>query len=323
MKKYSITAAEGLRTWQEIGQHAAADRALSAVARRNRLVRWVGWGASFFGLALFLVLGLWAMRRTPAPPSAAHASPVSGSLRKFEFTTDGVLTENWVRDFLHLQTGDSLEKMDLRALRQRLLGSLQVHEVLVERALPGTLRVSVKERHPVLRVATDGGLGNYKVYLVARDGVVFTGEDFPEAIMNQLPWMSGLPLQRSKGDAFLPVAGMDRVADLLAVARVHAASLMADWTVVDLSQFDPRPQAPLSLIKIQSAKLGELTFLEHNFNVPAGNYDTQINRLVFAAQQLGAKSAPILLHGLDLSVANQVIVQPLSLAAASPAKRMR
>ncbi len=323
MKKSSLTAAEGLRTWQEIGQHAAADRALSAVARRNRLVRWVGWGATLVGVALLLIFSVWTIRRTPTPPSTVPARPAAGSLRKFEFTTDGVLTEGWVRDFLQLHPGDSLERMDLLALRRRLLSSLQVSEAQVERVLPGTLRVSVKERHPVLRVATDSGMGNYKVYLLARDGVVFAGEDFPEPILNRLPWMAGLALHRGMGDAFLPVAGLNRVADLLAVAHARAAPLMADWTVVDLSEFDPRPQAPLSLIKVQSGKLGELTFLEHNFDIPAGNFDTQVSRLVFAVQQLQDKPVPMLIRGLDLSVANQAIVQPITLAASPPTRRAR
>ena len=319
MKKSALTAAEGLRTWQEIGQHAAA-RDLSPVARRNRLVRWAGWGATIFGAALLLLLGIWAMSRPPLPPLRAHASPPPGSLRKFDFSTDGVLTESWVRDFLQLHPGDSLEKLDLFALRECLLSSLQVRAATVERVLPGTLRVSVQERKPWLRVAADDGLGSYKVYLVARDGTVFLGEDFPDAILDQLPWMAGQALHRAKGDAFQPVPGMEAVADLLAAARARAPQLAAQWTVVDLSQFDPRPQAPWSLIKVQAGNLGELTFQAQISDTES--FAAQINRLVFAAQQLDEKPLPVLLHGLDLSVKNQVVVQPISLPAAQ-ARRTR
>ena len=299
MKK-SATTAEGLRTWQDIGQQAA-DRALSPVARRNRLIHWVGSGLMFCFAALLLLLGAWALRGSTAPPVRGHAEAPSAVLGKFEFASDGVLTEAWAMKFLQVHQGDSLDHLDVFALRERLLGSLQVRDASVERILPGTLRVSLNERKPWLRVATNDGAGGYKVYLVARDGTVFEGQDFPEQILNQLPWMSGLALHRAKEGGFQPVPGMEQVSNLLFAAQTHAPKVAAQWTVVDLSQFDPRPAAPLSVIKVQSGKLGILTFATTDF-------ETQIHRLSFVADQLEAK--PMLLHGLDLSLSNQVIVQP-------------
>ncbi len=302
MKK-SLTAAEGLRTWQDIGQHAT-HRALSPVARRNRLIHWIGSGLMFAFATLMLLLGAWALRGSTAVPARTRASQPFAALGQFEFKTDGVLTQDWAMNFLHLQPGDSLEKVDVFALRARLLSLLQVRDATVERVLPGTLRVSVVERKPWLRVATDDGQGGYKLYLVARDGTVFAGQDFPEQILNQLPWMSGLALHRAKDGGFQPVPGMDEVSDLLFAARAHVPTIAAQWTVVDLSQFDPRPTTPLhgSVIKIQSGNLGTLTF------APA-DFETQIHRLSFVADQLAAK--PMLLHGLDFSLSNQVIVQPV------------
>jgi hypothetical protein len=303
MKK-SLTPAEGLRTWQDIGQQSA-DRALSPVARRNRLIRWVGAGAMYAFALLLLLLSVWALRGAEAPPARGHAGLPPAALDKFEFKSDGVLTEGWAMNFLQLHQGDSLEKLDVFALRARLLASLQVREAAVERVLPGTLRVTVSERKPWLRVATDDGLGGYKVYLVARDGTVFAGQDFPEPILNQLPWMSGIALHRAKDGGFQSVPGMDQVADLLFTARAHVPKIAAQWTVVDLRQFDPSPSPWLSLIKVQSGDLGELTFISGN---PATNFETQIQRLSFVAGQLEVK--PMLLHGLDFSVPNQVVVQP-------------
>jgi hypothetical protein len=314
MKK-SLTAAEGLRTWQDIGQHAA-QRALSPVARRNRLIHWVGSALMFAFAALMLLLGAWALRGSTAAPARSHAGRPLSALGQFEFKSDGVLTRDWAMNFLQLQPGDSLERVDVFALRARLLSLLQVRDASVERVLPGTLRISVTERKPWLRVATADGQGGYEIYLVARDGTVFAGQDFPEQILNQLPWMSGLALQRTRDGGFQPVPGMDQVSDLLFAARAHVPKIAAQWTVVDLSQFDPRPTTPLhgSVIKIQSGNLGILTFAPTDF-------ETQIHRLSFMADQLEAK--PMLLHGLDFSLSNQVIVQPLTppssaLTASSP-----
>jgi cell division septal protein FtsQ len=312
--KSSAATIEGLRTWQDIGQRPAAARALSPVARRNRLIRWVGWGVMVFFAALLLLLGVWALRGSTTAPAHGPASLPSALLGKFEFDSDGVLTQGWAMDFLKLHQGDSLEKLDLFALRGRLLASQQVRDASVERVLPGTLRVSVKERKPWLRVATADGSGGYKIYLVARDGTVFAGQDYPDQILNQLPWMSGIALHHAKNGGFQPVAGMDQVSDLIFAAQTHAPKIAAQWTIVNLAQFDPRPTAPLSLIKVQSGDLGELTFATTDFA-------TQIHRLSFVAAQLEAK--PMLLHGLDLSLPNQVIVQPAAPPPSLDANRLR
>ena len=301
----SLTTAEGLRTWQDIGQHAAS-RALSPVARRNRLIHWIGSGLMFVLAALMFLLCAWALRGSTAPPARGRAGlPPAAALGKFEFKSDGVLTPDWAMNFLQLHPGDGLEKLDVFALRARLLASLQVRDASVERVLPGTLRVNITERKPWLRVAAADGQGGYQVYLVARDGTVFAGQDFPDQILQQLPWMSGRALHRAKDGGFQPVPGMEQVAGLLLAARTHAPKIAAQWSVVDLSQFDPRPTTPLhgSVIKIQSGNLGILTFAPTDF-------ETQIQRLNFVAGQFEAK--PMLLQGLDFSLSNQVIVQPLT-----------
>jgi cell division septal protein FtsQ len=308
MKKSTLTPEEGLRTWQEIGQQAAA-RPISPVARRNRLMRWAGWGMSILGIVLLAVLGVWAIHASATAPLNEHAARPPAALLKFEFTTDGVLTDGWAMNFLNLHAGDSLENVDVYNLRSRFLSLAQIKEASVERVLPSTLRIHVSERKAWLRVAVDDGKGGYQVYLLARDGTVFAGQDFPEKIMSQLPWMSGYTLHRSKDHGFQPVPGMNQVADLLAAAREHAPKIAALWTVVNLSKFDPRPEAPPygSLIKIQSGSLGELTFAA---NVPGNDFESQLKHLAFVAEQLDAK--PMVLRGLDLSLGNQVVVQPLT-----------
>ncbi len=313
MSKSAQISSEGLRSWQVINQHAEDD-ALSPAARRNRLVRWAGWGTTAFTGLLILLLSAWAVRSSHAAPLRGAAGPLVMPLAKVQFTTDGVLTEAWARDFLHLNVGDPLDKIDVFALRQKLLDTRQVSEALIERDRPGTLRIALKERHPVLRVAADTGAGGYKLYLVARDGTVFAGQDFPDLVLSQVPWMSGMALHRSKdGSGFEPVPGMDAVADLLKTARTHAPQIAAQWMVVDLGQFDPRPQAPLSLIKVpKSGDLGQLTF---DTTSAAGDFATQVDRLTFVAHTVQDKA--LLVSGLDMSIPDQVVVRLLSAPAST------
>jgi len=308
MKKSTTTAAEGLRTWQDIGQLVPA-RPITPVARRNQMMRWTTWGLGL-GVAIALVaLGAWALRVSASAPVSTFGHPTAKSpaaLVKFDFKTDGVLTDGWVMNFLKLKAGDSIQNLDVFALRAHLLSLQQVHDATIERILPNTLRVSVQERKPWLRVAVDDGKGGFDVNLVSRDGVVFAPQDFPQKVMDQLPWMSGLALHRAKGQGYQPIAGMEMVADLMSTAQTHAPKIAAQWTVVNLSKFDPRPEAPISLIKIQSGPLGELTFVA---GATSHDFLTQIQRLALVAGQLDAK--PELIHGLDMSLPNQVVVQPL------------
>jgi hypothetical protein len=306
----------GLRSWQEINQRAP-EAALSPAARRNRLVRWAGWAATLFTGLLVLLLTAWAVTRSSSAATLDAGGPLAMPLTKVQFSTDGVLTEGWVANFLKLQNGEALEKIDLFKLRDQLLGTKQVSEAVITRERPGTLNIALKERHPVLRVAVENGAGAYQVYLVARDGTVFTGQDFPDVILNQVPWMSGLPLHRAKEGGFEPVAGMAAVADLLQTARTLTPQIAAQWRVVDLSQFDPRPQAPLSLIKVpKSGDLGQLTF---DATLTAGDFPTQVDRFALAAHAVQDKA--MLVSGLDMSIQNQVVVRLLS--APAPARRVR
>jgi cell division protein FtsQ len=315
-KPASITPAEGLRNWHDVIDQHANDRAITPTARRNRLVHWTAWGTSIFAFTLLLLVCAWALRGSSVTNASTQPSPVATPLQKMIFTSDGVLTEEWAWQFLKIHPGDSLRNIDIFALRQKLLDLKQVKDAALVRELPGTLRITVQERRPWLRIAADNGAGGYSLNLVSRDGLVFEGQDYPDAVLNQLPWLAGATLHRAKEGGFAPIAGMDAVAELLSTARAQVPQEAAQWTVVDLSQFDPRPEAPVlsSLIKVRSTELGELTFLDHNFQ-------SQIQRLAVAVQDLEQKA--VLMRGLDLSLDNQVVVEPAVLPTSTPVSHAR
>jgi hypothetical protein len=208
-----------------------------------------------------------------------------------------------VRDYLKLHPGDSLQKYDVFALRKSLLACKQVSDAMVERVLPGTLRIRLSEREPWLRIAADNGAGGYTPYLVARDGTVYDGKLYGDDVLAHLPWLAGVALHHAPDGGFMPIAGADAVAELLTVARGSVPQLVEQWAVVDLSQFDARPAAPLSLIKIRSGNLGELVFL-------AGDFRTQIDRLALTAHEL--QDRQLTPKRLDMSIENEVVVQPLN-----------
>ena len=75
------------------------------------------------------------------------------------------------------------------------------------------------------------------MFLVAREGRVFEGIGFDEGMIETLPWLDGVKLVR-QGETFLPIAGMDTVAELLAKAKMEAEHLYRTWRIVSLARLE-------------------------------------------------------------------------------------
>jgi cell division protein FtsQ len=188
------------------------------------LVGGLGWGG-------WKVAG--ALREDPkAMPAAARAVP----LQSLELKTDGALNVDWLAQTLALPKHASLMELDLVALRDRLLADGQVISASLTRRFPNALEVRVRERTPVARAMAEIA-GQRQPLLIARDGVVFRGAGHDAAMLDSLPWLDGVTIARRDG-RFLPIAGMDVVADLLVKARLEADHLYRTWSVVSLARLE-------------------------------------------------------------------------------------
>lgn len=163
----------------------------------------------------------------------AEAAPV----KEVEFVTDGVLEKTWLVRALALPKGASLMQLDLYALKERVMATPQVRAATLTRNFPATLTVSVSEHSPVARVMAQVGDAPPVALLVAREGVVFEGHGFDPEMIATLPWLAGVKLGR-KDDAFLPIVGMEKAADLLAKAKLEAEHLYRTWDVVSLERLE-------------------------------------------------------------------------------------
>jgi len=173
------------------------------------------------------------MRHGPGEiPAAMKKAPVEVVL---VLVTDGVLDHPWAVSTLALPAGVSLLDLNLPKLREKLLASGQVKTANLTLSLPDTLAVTISERSPVARLtAAIPGVGLQEL-LVARDGVVFKGVDFDPAMIETLPWLEGFTLSRQRGE-FLPIPGMEAVAELLAKAKLEAEERYRTWEVVSLAR---------------------------------------------------------------------------------------
>jgi cell division protein FtsQ len=287
-----------MRSWQDISQRAAR-RPMSPVARRKRLAKALGWLAMAVTAGAVGLFGFWAYRQYRLDPMGLRSAQPGAPLAHVNWQSNGTLTEDWARAYLGLQNGKPLLEFDVFALRRHLLETGQISDAFVERVLPDTVHIRVTERTPLLRLAVDDGTGGYKPYLVARDGNIYEGRLYDDSRLRQLPWVAGLKLHREAG-RLLPVTGLDTIESFLTAAQERAPDLTQQWTCVDLGDFDPRPQAPLSLIKVRTRNLGELVFLAQDFH-------RQLDRLGVVAQNLQEKQLPV--KRLDLSFDQQAVVQ--------------
>lgn len=227
------------RSWRTIRQEVTA-RAMSPRGRRRQQMAWVkaiALTALLAGCtwAITAVVGAWETNRT-ALASAVKSEPV----REVVLVTDGVLTREWAVETLALPRQISLMALDLAVLRGRLMAHGQVRVAVLTRSFPDTLVVTLQERTPVARIQVEEGLGLTRQLLVAKDGVAYDGVAYDKAMLAGLPWLAGFKLRRAESGGYEPIAGLDRVADLLSTAQIQAPHLYRDWLIVSLDRLADR-----------------------------------------------------------------------------------
>jgi hypothetical protein len=232
------------------------------------------------------------------------------------FAADGVLDRTWLDQTLALPKNASLMKLDLAALESRLLASGQVQAVVLRRRFTDSaLVVTVQERVPVARLMVQVGDTAPRPMLVARDGVVFEGIGYERAGLEQLPWLDDVPLRRTPRHGFEPIAGMDRVAELLASAQGLVPGLCGGWQVVSLAKFVSDQE-----IVVRSREIPEIIFdarLDGREDFPR-----QLARLNHIVEFLHARGAPPL-QRVNFALGGQVPVELQDPGPARPAHSFR
>ncbi|HRJ47821.1 MAG TPA: FtsQ-type POTRA domain-containing protein [Opitutaceae bacterium] len=183
--------------------------------------------------------------------SAANLPPV----QQIALSTDGVLDDHWIKSTLALPSGATLMDLDLPQLHERLLAGGQVHSASLTRRFPATLAVHLAERSPVARVMVQQGGAEPDALLVARDGVVYAGVGYEEALLGSLVWLDGFRLTRA-GGRIQPIAGMELVADLIAKARNEVPHLYETWRVISLARLADDGEIEVRATDVERIRFG-------------------------------------------------------------------
>lgn len=301
-KKTRRMPAEQAQSWRKICQ-APPRKPLTAAARRHRRRAWLrALGLSFLGVVITTVVagGLYYWSRSPQ----SHAlRPPSVPLRQVFFETDGVLKSDWLRSVMNISKGQGILDIDIDALKRDIESEGQVRSAVVERLLPDTLKVTVQERLPILRLAVRSGDGRgYRSLLVAWDGSVYRGRNYLLSTLDALPYLDGVRLERSAtGRGVAPIAGMETVGQLLAKVHARLPRFYRTWKTVSCEAFDGRTDFPGAVIVATTRRIGKVVFAPVDF-------DQQIEYLAYTLEFLDQHPAGDLEY-VDLSLGDKVAVK--------------
>jgi cell division septal protein FtsQ len=243
-------------SWRDIQQGNRRGKP-SLAARRRRLVLLFR-GA--LGLLLVTAIGVGILGLVYFFNQTSEDSPRLFETRNdLVFKSDGVLGAAWFRQHFDEVLKADVRQLDVSSLKDALERHGQVATATVTVRLPSTLSVLLTEREPIMRIRLRGEDGQPQVLLVARDGTLYPGTDYPAETLRRLPGLAGLRVQKS-GMGYQPIGDIGSVARLLEHAKKALPSVYRHWKVVDLSDWDPEQDYRPSLVRIQSAHIEEIVF---------------------------------------------------------------
>jgi len=253
-----------MATWKDIQKNSKRTGSTRA-ARKRKMTLFVR-----FSIAALMTTGLAAgvlgMRYWQESKSEkiSLSSQIVSTKSFLEFETNGVLTANWARSYFAEFLKQDVRNLDLDSVKLHAEGFKQIKSAAIEIQLPHTLVVHLKERDPVLRTRVRNPDGKSEVLLIARDGAVYNGLNYPKETVKRLPGAMGLTLRKS-GEQWLPVAGMPAVAEFLDEASQAVPSLYRQWRMVDLSQWTSEQNLNSDLIRVSTGESKQIIFSMNGF----------------------------------------------------------
>jgi cell division protein FtsQ len=220
------------------------------------------WVLKCAGVVLLMVLVVWSKNKT-----TALLQDVAG-LKLEKVTVDGnhYLTEDEIVKAAALPLGESMFKLDLNGALEKVKGLDWVDRVFIERRLPRSIVISVRERKPAALL--DRG----ELYGVDNEGRVLPSA--PALLREDLPLISGL-------SASTEALGTTKTAEALKPALEAIAFLQKK---------DPVLAQDISEINLSEAGSVKVTFIDGiqaTFAPPIGEED--LRRMALVLSDLNGK----------------------------------
>jgi hypothetical protein len=234
--------------------------------RSDQQRKWL-FGLKFFSLALVLAMVSLAVYFADKNFSETFLSSdkefhrVSPSVDRVDFTSDGPLNLKWFMNWFGPMRNRSLMDLDIAEIYEALVSDDQILTASVSRVFPSTLKVELKERHPVLVLRLKEAPEEYSDWLVSEDGVLYKGAGYSSSRLAHLPSLKVSPKQlkfNATNLSYEPLEGMVHVSPLLELARREYPDMYKDWLVVSYER--PYATDPGAHILIQTNRISKIRF---------------------------------------------------------------
>jgi cell division protein FtsQ len=220
------------------------------------------WALRLAGLVLLAGVVLWSKQKT-----TALLQDVAGlKLGKVSVAGNRYLSDEEITKALGLAEGENMFKLDLEQATERIKKLDWVERVFIERRLPSSLLVSIRERKPVAL------LDNGTLYGVDGEGRVLSPST---ALLNEdLPLISGVTMGPDAAGTTRMAETLKPALDFFAFLKRKDGVLAADVSEVNLSDRD-------------SLKVTFIDGIQAAFDPPVT--ETQLRRMTLVLSDLNQK----------------------------------
>lgn len=288
----------GSHSWRELGG-VGGRRVRSPWVWKRRMRQFLKFLWAFAGLCLLSAGGYWLWLKAADNKEPIGITAPAQPLERILFQTDGSLPDQWLSRTVDLKMGLNLTLIDIYDVKERLEAVGQVRSATVERVFPNALRITVRERVPILRLVVQSKDGTVQQQIVADDGSVYEGIGYTRRALRRLPYLQ--PFLHGDGN-YRPLLGIPRLAELLRLSQREYPTLWQMWEVVSLEHYSGDSRLPGQVIELRTKLVPRILFGANK------DFALQLNRLDYILKKIEANGNPSV-ERIDLSLRGLAAVQ--------------
>ena len=273
-RDWGVSSAHGEQSWHALREETQKTPGVkSKTVQRRQIFRYLrGAILGVVGIILIGSFALWVgsqLQEDKSKGALADSKPLAA----IRYKTNGVLDQVRLGRIISVPLGTRLIDVDIHAIKRDLEAIGQVEKAIVERELPDTLRIQLLEHEPVLRLVIENEAGQKELRLVARTGEVFEGMDQDPDFVRAMPYLG--PYRYTDG-SYLPLRGIESVANLLEACRTDYPEEFQTWKVVLLTRYRGEADLPGEVIEVRTKAKDSATRLIFG---ASRNFKQQLDRL--------------------------------------------
>lgn len=280
-------------SWRDIDQSYPLTGVQNTFKNPRGRVRYI-----LVGLCVVGVIAGYFIYRHSVQPQSARSGQSEYLLENITFKTNGVLTRTWLNKHVPISMKQKLMQVDIFEIKNKLEGFGQIRKATVERVFPSTLRITIEERHPILKlyISQKKPSKKLRLMLVSSEGDIYSGYEYSKAALKRLPTLTHVRLAARDG-VLLPIKDFAPVHLLLQKARRGYPKIFSQWKQVSLEKYLNGGNVVGSVITVRTHAWGEILFLPHD-------YETQLERLSYILNYAESQQIKFI-STIDLTLGDQ------------------